>query len=187
MTVTNSTISGNTAGGSAGGGIIAAGAVTVTNSTISGNTANPIAGSGGGIVASGLLTLVYATVVANTAPTNSNVGGQGTGSLTSFGSVVALPQGGGTNCGPLVSTTSNGFNFSDDATCGFTAATDKQNGGDPKLGPLANNGGERRPAYPSRAARSSTPSPSVLSGRRRLGHHHRPARPAPAQPARWGL
>jgi hypothetical protein len=38
-------------------------------------------------------------------------------------------------------TVSNGYNFSDDASCGFTSGTDLQNAGDPGLGPLAANGG----------------------------------------------
>jgi hypothetical protein len=54
---------------------------------------------------------------------------------------VALPQGGAPTARRWPSTTSHGFNFSDDTSCGFTAATDKQNGADPKLGALANNGG----------------------------------------------
>jgi hypothetical protein len=93
------------------------------------------------------VTLVYATVVGNTAPSGSG-SNLDVGSLTSFGSVVALPQGGGTNCHDQGPTTSNGFNFSDDASCGFTAATDKQNAGDPGLGALANNGGPTQTRLP---------------------------------------
>lgn len=70
------------------------------------------------------------------------------GSLSSFGSVVALPLLGGSEPGPAVNcsgdpaqTTSSGYNFSDDATCGFTGPTDKQSAGDPLLGTLAANGG----------------------------------------------
>ncbi len=148
VTLTNVTITGNsTASGQDGGGICTGGSatVTVTNSTISGNTA----GSSGGGILSGGVTLVYATLVANTAPNRANLFAEfGTTSLTSFGSVVALPLGGGANCGGLTSTTTNGFNFSDDASCGFTAATDKQNSGDPKLGALANNGGGTQTRLP---------------------------------------
>jgi hypothetical protein len=68
--------------------------------------------------------------------------------LTSFGSVVALPHG-GPDCGifnfptalPLVHTVSQGFNYSDQTTCGFTGGTDKQGAADPSLAALANNGG----------------------------------------------
>jgi hypothetical protein len=127
----------------------------VTNSTISGNTA----GDGGGIREShGAVTLVYATVVENsvfadhiTTP-GANILGSSS-SLASFGSVVALPQITPAVAGPVpnctgVTTTSNGFNFSDDASCGFTAATDKQNAGDPGLGAPASNGGPTQTLLP---------------------------------------
>lgn len=145
--VTNSTISGNTATG-AGGGIFGSGAVTVVNSTISGNAASD---TGGAIGAQGAVTLVYATVAGNRAPAASNIGlfGGGANNLTSFGSVVAVPQGGGANCALNgTTTTSQGFNFSDDASCGFTAGTDTQNGGDPGLGALADNGGPTQTRLP---------------------------------------
>jgi len=131
-----STVSGNTATGDGGG--VDANSVTATNSTITGNTA----AQSGGIRAADT-TLVYTTVVQNTAPSGANVDST---TLTSFGSVVALPLGGGANC--TGTTTSKGFNFSDDASCGFTAATDKQNAGDPKLGALANNGGPTQTRLP---------------------------------------
>ncbi len=61
LTLTNSTISGNTAGW--GGGIDNSGTLTITNSTISGNTA----GWGGGIDNSGTLTITNSTISGNTA------------------------------------------------------------------------------------------------------------------------
>lgn len=77
-------------------------------------------------------------------PSNINLDG----SLSSFGSVVALPLLGSAEPGPAVNcsgdpaqTTSSGYNFSDDATCGFTGPTDKQSAGNPSLGALAANGG----------------------------------------------
>jgi hypothetical protein len=171
LTLTNSTVSNNTAG-AAGGGTLVNGPAVVTNSTISGNTsttggggihANPgpltitnstitgntDLGGGGGVVAdNGTITLVYTTIAQNTSGTGANV--MASTSLVSFGSVVALPTGGGTNCGFLgaPSTTSNGNNFSDDASCGFTAATDRQNAGDPGLSALANNGGPTQTRLP---------------------------------------
>ena len=146
VTLTNSTISGNTAANN-GGGVFADGPVTVTNSTISGNTA---AGNGGGIESFGAVTLVYATVVGNSGSPGANVDPVSPSSavlpLVSFGSVVALPGGGGANCAGLTGTTSHGFNLEDDAahSCGFSTAT-----GDPAPGTssglagvaLANNGG----------------------------------------------
>ncbi len=139
ITVTGSTFDSNTAG--EGGGIGAQGTVTLTNSTITGNTAVEGGGEGGG-VSSVTAVLVYATVVDNTAPTGANFDLL---FLESFGSVVALPQGGGLNCdiGGGGSSTSHGYNFSDDTSCGFTASTDTQGAtaGDPQLGTLADNGG----------------------------------------------
>ena len=144
-TITNSTVSGNTAD-STGGGIRAGGTVTLTNSTISDNTAE--ASDGGGILTEGVLTLVFATVVENTASSGANV--HSTTTLTSFGSVVALPLGGGGNCVLVGATTSHGFNFSDDASCGFTnvAQGDRENAGSPLLGALADNGGPTQTRLP---------------------------------------
>ncbi|WP_197278754.1 choice-of-anchor Q domain-containing protein, partial [Pseudanabaena sp. 'Roaring Creek'] len=69
VTLTNSTISGNTALN--GGGIYSNGAVTLTNSTVSGNTAKA---NGGGIYGNGTMMLTNSTVSGNTA-TNGNGGG----------------------------------------------------------------------------------------------------------------
>ena len=62
--------------------------------------------------------------------------------LTSFASVVALPLGGETNCSvDPASVDSQGDNYSDDGTCGFTGTGDRQSAGDPGLGALGANGG----------------------------------------------
>ena len=144
VTLTRSTVSGNVADGGSGGGIGSSSAVTATNSTVSGNTAEL---SGGGIGASEDVTLVYATVVGNNAADlGANVGSEA--GLVAFGSVVALAQGGGANCSVPGSTTSNGFNFSDDASCAFMGAGDRQNAGDPGLGALVNNGGPTQTRLP---------------------------------------
>jgi pectate lyase-like protein len=146
LSMTNSTVSGNTATTSAGGGIQSSGTATLTNSTMSGNTAST---HGGGVAALDVI-LIYSTVVSNTAPTGANIEIVQFDSLTSFGSVVALPQGGGTNCDfqPPPVTISNGFNFSDDDSCLFTDGTDQQNAGDPGLAALANNGGPTQTRLP---------------------------------------
>lgn len=74
--------------------------------------------------------------------------------LRSFGSVVARPQGTGAptpNCEiDLNPTISSGYNFSDDATCGFTntATGDRENAGDPLVGALASNGGPTQTMLP---------------------------------------
>jgi hypothetical protein len=131
INVVDSTIADNPSGGGIGsGGDVS---VTVVNSTISGNAAV----TGGGIFTEGALTLVYATVANNSASAFANLDAE---TLTSFASVVALPQGGGINC--LTSTTSNGYNYSDDPSCGFGSGTgDVTDGPDPQLGALGDNGG----------------------------------------------
>jgi CSLREA domain-containing protein len=75
LTVTNSTISGNSALN--GGGIRnSTGTLTVTNSTISGNTATRLDTTGGGIDNIGTLTLTNSTISGNSAPNGIfNMGG----------------------------------------------------------------------------------------------------------------
>jgi hypothetical protein len=152
VAVTSSTLSNNTStsnGGLAEGGAITdvggpPGAVSLTNSTVSNNTARS---QFGGIYANSLTT-VYSTVVSNSAPIGANVellGGSG--ALTSFATVVALPLGGGANCTGVVGTTSNGFNFSDDTSCGLPAG-ETHVGVSPQLGGLADNGGPTQTLLP---------------------------------------
>ena len=65
LTLANSTVSGNTAAtaaGGGGGGVDSNGTLTLTNSTVSGNTAFS---SGGGVVSGGTLTLTNSTVSGN--------------------------------------------------------------------------------------------------------------------------
>jgi hypothetical protein len=50
---------------------------------------------------------------------------------------------------PLANTTSLGYGYSDDASCGLTAATDTQDGPDPQLGELADNGGPTATRLPA--------------------------------------
>jgi hypothetical protein len=87
-------------------------------------------------------------VVGNTAAIDANIFiKQNVFKLRSvFGSVIADPLGGGTNCGfqGVPSVTSNGDNFSDDSSCLLTntAGGDRQSAGSPGLaGAVANNGG----------------------------------------------
>jgi hypothetical protein len=69
--------------------------------------------------------------------------------LVSFGSVVTGPEG-GANCDLASPAQSLGYNFSDDATCGFTnvATGDRENAGSPGLGALASNGGPTQTMLP---------------------------------------
>ncbi|HXQ59097.1 MAG TPA: choice-of-anchor Q domain-containing protein [Acidimicrobiales bacterium] len=116
------TVSQMTVTGGADGIHDSGGDVTVINATISGNQGSGI------LTAAGDVSLVYATVVDN-APSGSpdaNVRTAG-GDLSSFGSVMAFTQDGAPDCSVGGSTTSHGFNASDDASCGFTAPGDLEN------------------------------------------------------------
>ena len=108
---------------------IGGGSVTVQNSTITASIGDGIATVGGGGV-----TLVYATIVENNAGNVFH-----TGTLGSFGSVVALA-GSGVNCSGGANS-SQGYNFSDDGSCGFTSTGDRSNAGNPAEGALTGNGG----------------------------------------------
>jgi predicted outer membrane repeat protein len=147
--LTNSTVSGNSAGND-GGGIYAA-TPAVTNSTVSGNSA---ATDGGGIWAASA-TLLNCTVVENSAHTGGGVFRfllDGTFSVRN--TIVALNLVDFTGTDPDVSGsfTSPGHNLIGDGT-GGTGFTNGVNGDivgtnispiDPKLGPLAMNGGKTK-------------------------------------------
>ena len=116
--MTNSTVSGNTADRTGGGGIYNVGALKLTNSTLTGNTA---ASNGGGIYHdAGTVDLVNTIIAGNTASTAPEC----LGSLTSLGHNLL-------------------GNVSD---CDFTATTGDLVGTaaepiDAMLGPLEDNGG----------------------------------------------
>ncbi len=154
-TVTNSTINGNTAGDDGSGIVALDGPLAITNSTVVGNAAGPGGlSAGGGLFSLGPIALVYATITQNSASNGANISGMSPllgsgGSLGSFGSVVALESSTGENCADLSAMTTHGFNFSDeDTSCGFAASTDHQNGGNPELGALADNGGPTQTRLP---------------------------------------
>ena len=140
VVLVDSTVAGNEA--STGGGVWADQTLHTTNSTITGNEATT---SGGGVaIVNTSATLLYSTIVGNTAPIGANVQlQQGSDELISFASVVGLPSG-GTDCdidGGAV-TTSQGYNFASDTSCGFGGGPgDLDGAGDPALGPLEANGG----------------------------------------------
>ena len=169
LTLTNSTVSGNTTE-SFGGGILnegrgfAQGTLTLTNSTVSGNTAVGAYAAGGGITNFGTLTLINSTVSGNTAPSGGGIVNLGTLTLTNStvsGNTTSFGVGGGilndrtmtlTNSlidgdcfsGVTTTTTSGGGNLeSPGNNCGFDQPTDQVNvsADDLKLGPLEDNGG----------------------------------------------
>jgi hypothetical protein len=140
ITIRNSTLSRNTVLSSGGSAIAGStgGPVVLTNSTITGNSTGPNVVA---ISAVGPVRLIYATVADLGANIRLPFSG---GNLTSFGSIVAGCILSGTT------TTSNGFNFSYDSSCGFTntAQGDQQNAGNPQLGALADNGGPTQTRLP---------------------------------------
>jgi hypothetical protein len=148
-TLVESTVSGNTAS-STGGGVWADQTLDATNATITGNTAGT---SGGGlVVVNTSITLLYVTLVGNTAPAGANLEVQpGGDELVSFASVVANAQGGGADCeiAAGAATTSQGYNFSSDASCGFGGGPgDIAAGGAPLVGALGDNGGPTQTMLP---------------------------------------
>jgi predicted outer membrane repeat protein len=96
-TLTNSTVSGNSGGAGGAGGGIYADTATLTNSTVSGNSASGAGGAGGGIFASDTATLTGSTVSGNSA--GSYGGGIYADTATLTGSTVSgnitLTNGGG--------------------------------------------------------------------------------------------
>jgi len=143
----NSTLSGNTAN-AAGGLEGGASELTLTYSTVVQNgfgegrapsCSQSITGASGHT--GGQATAISpgdAQLVLDAGTTSTAAGD----ALTSFASVVALPLGGETNCAVVAaSVDSQGDNYSDDGTCGFTGTGDRQNAGDPGLGALGANGG----------------------------------------------
>ena len=126
MQISNSTISGNSAGIDGGAALFPSGApstLRVTNSTISGNTAPSI----GGILSDGadLTTELVGSVIANS--TNGDLD-LGDGTLLASYSLVEDP--------------------SAAAATALASGTGNRTGVDPKLGALANNGGTTRTMLP---------------------------------------
>jgi|SRR5215469_7414000 len=124
--------------------------MTISNSTLSGNsasTSNPnVCPSGGGISGtSGAVTIDNSTISGNSASQHGQMGcpgvggGIGIGTVTLQNTIVANNSVGG-NC--YIAPTSNGYNLSSDNTCNFNGPGDLNNT-DPKLGPLQNNGWTR--------------------------------------------
>jgi len=156
ITIISSTISGNCAEDD-GGAMEVNGDLTMVNSDVVANThddgADCGAPVGGGSLAEELEDAAEAPepdaddddVEPADVGFPANIG-LGDGGLQSFGSVIALAIDPGEtpfNCDNGDGTTSSGYNFSDDDTCGFTnvATGDRENAGDPGLGELADNGG----------------------------------------------
>ncbi|MCA9968541.1 MAG: hypothetical protein KC423_30055, partial [Anaerolineales bacterium] len=139
MTVTNSTFSGNSA--TNGGGIVNGirSTLRVTNSTFSGNTAT----KGGGIQSAGAVTVTNSTFSGNSAPTGGGIGNTGTVRLA--GTIFAAGLN-GDNCAGIGTINDNGYNLSDDASCGFSGTS--ADNATLNLGALADNGGPTQTHLP---------------------------------------
>lgn len=155
LTLTNSTVSGNTAQSGSGGGIYSSsGTLNLTNSTVSGNTAGS---DGGGIFKSGTLNLTGVTVTNNrsTSTTCTTCAGgisnlSGTANLNNAivaGNTVANASFSPDFRGSVSSTSSFNIIGINQGTTGITNGTNGNQVGtpaspiDPRLGPLARNGG----------------------------------------------
>jgi uncharacterized repeat protein (TIGR01451 family) len=154
LTMRNTTVSGNTA--LSAGGIRITGTATsnIVNSTISGNLAN---GGAGGIAVNrtATLNLSNVTIVNNEADSDSNGTGNGGGINAAAGVTVNLRNtilanntanaGNGPNCFGTITVQGNDFfNANPEPGCTFVLTGFNNQLGNPKLGPLANNGGPNK-------------------------------------------
>ncbi len=157
LTVVNSTVSGNQAGGLEGGGGIHndGGTTTISNSTISGNTAagGPVSGAIRN-ARGGALTITDSTISDSNGAGLVNDVLQGPSEVVLTNSIIASQAAGPDCVGAVIS---DGYNLDSDGTCNLIQATDLP-GTDPQLGPLADNGG------PTLTHALSAGSPAIDSG-----------------------
>jgi hypothetical protein len=121
-----------------------AGAFSAVNSTIADNVTTGGEGLAGSFGAESI-EFVYVTFSGNSgsglAALVPDYDADESVSFSTFGSVLAGSGSGGT-CSPDVVTTSGGYNWADDTSCGLTGTGDTEAvGGNPQLAPLADNGG----------------------------------------------
>ena len=162
LTLTTSTVTGNTIDWGGGGGIDNRGLLTLTRTTVSDNSVLSVASDGGGILNSGTLTITNSTVSGNTSPVLDECTGSGIsnwGTLTITNSTVSGPPAPPClirNAGTLAikssvvdggcegDIASGGYNVeSPGDTCDFDEGSDRVSvsAGDLKLGRLTDNGG----------------------------------------------
>jgi CSLREA domain-containing protein len=143
LDVVESLVSRNRVGGDTpalGGGIYSVGAnadVELVNSTLSRNVASPEAGDarGGGLYVAGAAIVENTTIAENSATEGAGLY-DATGDSDIFGTLIAHND--GPECGDpqTVGDINDIDSLSDDTSCGF-----ETHGVDPRLAPLANNGG----------------------------------------------
>ena len=152
LTITNSTISDNSATANDGGGILngAAGSVAsiasviVSNSTLSGNSATGNGGAAANVADVpdlARLTITNSTISDNSATANGGgIYNQGNAQFQ-IGSTVLNAGSSGENIFNGGQATSLGYNLSSDDGAGILIGTGDQINTDPMLGPLQDNGG----------------------------------------------
>lgn len=148
LSISGSTISGNTATGGAtaiGGGILAQAPVSIENSTVAGNTAQSSGtnDTGGGILAQSTVTLDSVTVVGNAADNAGGIGSYSGATTTVTDAILAgnsaSAAANGNDCGGTLAGGS-ALLISDTTGCTTTAVTNVIVA-DPLLGSLQDNGG----------------------------------------------
>ncbi|MEW6127478.1 MAG: HYR domain-containing protein [Acidobacteriota bacterium] len=157
LNVINSAVSNNisnfTGGSGGGGGISNNGTLTVTNSTISGNTKNNGDNNGGGIWSINTATIINSTITNNTAAGMNRAGGlyrqSASGTVTVFNSIIAANSSNTTvpDVTGSFATTGGGHNFIGNvgSATGFNQTGDQTGTGasplDPLLAALGSYGG----------------------------------------------
>jgi hypothetical protein len=159
--------------------------LTLTDSTISGNTAVV----GGGVVNAGYeddssvtATLIQSTITGNTATTHGGGLYNVRSTLTLTTSIVAINRGGDCrNSADDALITSEGYNLDSDSSCKLTAPTDRP-GVDPRLGPLQDNGGPTftQALLPGSPALDAIPWGAKGCGTTLISDQRWQARPQPA-------
>jgi CSLREA domain-containing protein len=152
LTVSNSTLSGNSSSTLGGGVYNYDGTLTLTNCTLSGNSASTGGGiynQGDGNGFTGTTTVSSCTLSNNSASNGGGIYNTGTNSGNAFVtlkntilfSTNGTPGANLVNVGSGTSISSQGYNLSSDNGGGFLTAAGDQINTDPKLGPLQDNGG----------------------------------------------
>jgi Bacterial Ig-like domain (group 3) len=183
LTLTDSTVSGNTRYGIVNDGL---GTLTLTDSTVSGNSGF------GGIDNDGVtMTIIDSTITKNSNDSTESAAVNNQATMTVIASTISGNTGGGIRGGQDVTTTlgativadntgyncdaydvgsldSAGYNLTNDKTgaaCSFTAATDLVNK-KPLLGPLTSNGGPTKTLLPGTTSPATgvIPNPKTLHG-----------------------
>ena len=157
-TITNSTLSGNYSALDGGGIFNEGGTATITNSTLSGNSAHS---GGGGIFNNGTTTITNSTLSGNSASVGGGGGILNFGTTTITNSIVANSDGGDIVIAAGDIDGNSSYNLIEDATDnGGLSHGSNGNivGQDPMLGELGSNGG------PTKTHALMTGSPAIDAG-----------------------